>query len=128
MLNEFKEFALKGDVLDLAVGVIIGAAFGKIVTSLVGDIIMPLIGLIIGGIDFSGLSITVGGAIVKYGSFIQNAIDFIIIAFVIYLIVKAANMTKRPAPAPEPVTKLCPHCATEIPIQASRCPHCTSQL
>lgn len=128
MLKEFREFALRGNVLDLAVGVIIGGAFGKIVASLVGDIIMPLIGLLIGGIDFSSLAFTIGSAQVKYGSFIQNIIDFVVIAFVIFLIVKAANATrKKPAPA-DPTTKTCPRCYTEIPIKATRCPHCTSEL
>jgi large conductance mechanosensitive channel len=127
MLKEFRDFALRGNVLDLAVGVIIGGAFGKIVASLVGDVIMPLIGLLIGGLDFGNLSITVGSAVVKYGSFIQNILDFIIIALVIFLIVKGANSLKKPAPA-APTTKTCPHCATEIPLQAKRCPNCTSQL
>jgi large conductance mechanosensitive channel len=128
MLKEFKEFALRGNVLDLAVGVIIGGAFGKIIASLVGDVIMPLIGLLIGGLDFGNLSFTVGSAVVKYGSFIQNIIDFIIIAFVIFLIVKGANSLKKPAPVAAPTTKTCPHCATDIPLKATRCPNCTSQL
>ena len=130
MLNEFKSFIMRGNVMDLAVGVIIGGAFGKIVTSLVNDILMPLIGLIIGGIDFSGLSLTVGSAQVNYGSFINNSIDFLIIALVIFLMIKGINnLTKKPAPAPAaPNTKACPHCFTDIPIQAKRCPHCTSDL
>ena len=131
MLKEFRDFALRGNVLDLAVAVIIGGAFGKIVASLVGDIIMPLIGLLIGGVSFADLSITVGTAVIAYGKFIQNIIDFIVIALVIFLIVKAANSMKKPAPvaAPAaPTTKTCPHCATAIPLKATRCPNCTSQL
>jgi large conductance mechanosensitive channel len=131
MLKEFKEFVMRGNVMDLAVGVIIGGAFGKIVTSLVGDLIMPLIGLIIGGIDFSGLALTVGSAKVTYGNFINNVIDFLIIALVIFLMVRAINKLQRPAPAPAPAaptTKDCPYCFTAIPIQATRCPHCTSEL
>lgn len=128
MLKEFRDFALRGNVLDLAVAVIIGGAFGKIVSSLVDDIIMPLIGLLIGGIDFNSLAFTIGSAKVKYGTFIQNVVDFIIVAFVIFLIVKAANsLKKKPAPA-DPTTKTCPRCYTEIPIKATRCPNCTSEL
>lgn len=128
MLKEFRDFAMRGNVMDLAVGVIIGGAFGKIVSSLVGDILMPLIGLIIGGIDFSGLAFTVGSAKVTYGNFINNIIDFIIIAFVIFLMVRAMNKMQKPAPATAPTTKDCPYCFTAIPIQATRCPHCTSEL
>jgi large conductance mechanosensitive channel len=128
MFKEFKDFALRGNVLDLAVGVIIGGAFGKIVASLVGDVIMPIIGLLIGGLDFTNLSFTVGGAVVKYGSFIQNVLDFIIIASVIFLIVKGANTLKKPAAVAARTTKTCPHCFTEIPMKATRCPHCTSQI
>jgi large conductance mechanosensitive channel len=131
MLKEFRDFALRGNVLDLAVGVIIGGAFGKIVASLVGDVIMPLIGMLIGGVSFADLSITVGSAVIAYGKFIQNIIDFIVIAFVIFFVVKAANSMKKPVPtaAPAaPTAKTCPHCATEIPLAATRCPNCTSQL
>jgi len=130
MLKEFKAFILRGNVMDLAVGVIIGAAFGKIIASLVNDILMPLIGLLIGGIDFNSLAVTVGSAEVKYGLFINNIIDFLIIALVIFLMVKGVNnLTRKPAPAPaEPTTKDCPHCFTAIPIKATRCPHCTSEL
>jgi large conductance mechanosensitive channel len=130
MVKEFKEFVMRGNVMDLAVGVIIGGAFGKIVASLVNDILMPLIGLIIGGIDFSSLAFTIGNAQVKYGSFINNIIDFIIIALVIFLMIKSINnLTKKPAPAPAaPTTKECPHCFTTISIKATRCPNCTSQL
>jgi len=128
MLKEFREFAMRGSVMDLAVGVIIGGAFGKIVASLVGDVIMPLIGLVIGGVDFGGLAFTVGSATVKYGAFIQAIIDFIVIAFVIFMLVRAMNRMQKPAPAAAPTTKDCPHCLTAIPIKATRCPNCTSQL
>ena len=133
MLKEFKEFIMRGNVMDLAVAVIIGGAFGKIITSLVSDIIMPLIGLIIGGIDFTGLAFTVGSAKVTYGNFINNVIDFLIIALVIFLMIKAIDsLKKKPAPAPtpaaEPITKDCPYCFTTISVKASRCPNCTSEL
>jgi large conductance mechanosensitive channel len=127
MLKEFREFALRGNVMDLAVAVIIGGAFGAIVTSLVNDILMPLIGLLMGGVDFSGLAIVVGGAEVRYGAFIQSIVNFIIIAFVIFLIVRAMNRLKREEPT-TPTTKECPHCFTTIPLKAARCPNCTSQL
>jgi large conductance mechanosensitive channel len=131
MIKEFKEFIMRGNVMDLAVAVIIGGAFGKIVSSLVSDIIMPLIGLIIGGVDFSGLAFTIGSAKVTYGSFINNVIDFLIIALVIFLMVKGLdNLKKKPAPAQaaEPTTRECPHCITTISIKATRCPNCTSEL
>jgi large conductance mechanosensitive channel len=128
MLKEFKDFAMKGNVMDLAVAVILGGAFGKIIASLVADILMPLIGLLLGGVDFSGLAITVGSAAVKYGSFIQAIIDFAIIAFVIFMIVKAMNSMKKPEPVAAPTTKECPHCLSTIPLKATRCAHCTSEL
>ena len=128
MFKEFREFAIRGNVVDLAVAVIIGGAFGKIVTSLVDNIIMPIIGLLIGGLDFKSLAITVGSAKVEYGLFLQNVVDFIIIAFVIFLIVRAINSTKKPAPAAALTTKECPHCFTTIPLKATRCPNCTSEL
>ena len=130
MLNEFKTFIMRGNVMDLAVGVIIGGAFGKIISSLVGDLLMPLIGLIIGGIDFSGLAFTLGSAKVTYGNFINNIIDFAIIALVIFLMVKGVNsLQKKPAPVvAEPTTKECPHCISIISIKATRCPNCTSEL
>jgi large conductance mechanosensitive channel len=130
MIKEFKAFIMRGNVVDLAVAVIIGGAFGKIITSLVSDIIMPVIGLIIGGIDFTGLAITVGSAKVTYGNFINNIIDFVIIALVIFLMIKVIdNMKKKPAPVlAEPTTKECPRCFTAIPIKATRCPNCTSEL
>lgn len=128
MLKEFRDFTMRGNVIDLAVGVIIGSAFGKIVASLIGDIFMPLIGLLIGGIDFSSLAIKVGSAKVMYGSFIQNIIEFVVIAFVVFLMIKAINSAKKPAPAEAPTTKECPYCMSTISINAKRCPHCTSQL
>ena len=131
MLKEFKTFIMRGNVMDLAVGVIIGGAFGKIISSLVTDLLMPIIGLIIGGIDFSGLAFTIGSAKVTYGNFINNIIDFLIIALVIFLIVKAVNsLQKKPEPttAAEPLTKECPHCFNIISIKATRCPNCTSEL
>lgn len=128
MLSEFKAFVMRGNVLDLAVGVIIGGAFGKIVGSLVNDILMPLVGLLMGGVNFSELSVTVGSATIMWGLFIQTVVDFLIIAFVIFLIVKSANrMKKAPAPA-DPTTKECPHCFSTIAIKATRCPNCTSEL
>jgi large conductance mechanosensitive channel len=128
MLKEFRDFAMRGNVMDLAVGVIIGGAFGKIVASLVGDILMPLIGLLLGGVSFAELAFTFRGAEIKYGIFIQNIIDFIVIAFVIFLMVRAMNRLRGPAPAAAPTTKQCPHCDTAISIKAKRCPNCTSQL
>ncbi len=128
MLKEFRAFVMRGNVLDLAVGVIIGGAFGKIVTSLVADILTPIIGLIMGGVDFSGLTLTVGRAKITYGIFLNNIIDFVIIAFVIFMIIKAANAARKPSPAAEPVTKECPYCFSTIPIKATRCPNCTSEI
>jgi large conductance mechanosensitive channel len=128
MLSEFKKFATQGNVMDLAVGVIIGGAFGKIIASLVGDILMPLIGLILGGVNFNDLAVTVGNASVKYGAFIQATIDFTIIAFVIFMLVRAMNSMKKPAPAAAPTTKECTFCHTAIPLKATRCPNCTSEL
>ncbi len=130
MIKEFRNFVLRGNVLDLAVAVIIGAAFGKIVASLVTDIITPIIGLVMGGVDFSGLSTTVGDAVITWGLFVQAIIDFLVIAFVVFLIVKAANSLKKPAPVPTPetTTKECSHCYSVISIKASRCPNCTSEL
>ncbi len=128
MLKEFKAFVMRGNVLDLAVAVIIGGAFAKIVASLVGDILMPLIGLVIGGIDFGSLAFTVGNAKVTYGNFINNIIDFIAIALVIFLIIKAANAAKKAPPPADPTTKQCPYCFSVIDIKATRCPECTSEL
>jgi large conductance mechanosensitive channel len=129
MLKEFKDFVMRGNVLDLAVAVIIGGAFGKIVASLVNDVIMPIIGILMGGVSFISLEATVGSAVVKYGVFIQTVVDFLLVAFVVFLIVKAANKMKKPAPAPAaPTTKECPRCFSVIHIQATRCPNCTSEI
>jgi len=142
MLKEFKAFALQGNVLDMAVGIIIGAAFGKIVSSLVGDVLMPPIGLLMGNVDFSSLFINLSGQsyaslaeakaagapVISYGVFLNTVIDFIIIAFVIFLLVKQINRLKtQPAPV-APNTRDCPHCLSNIPLKASRCAHCTSEL
>lgn len=131
MLKEFKEFAVKGNMLDLAIGVIIGGAFGKIVSSLVEDILMPLLALFTGGMDsFSNLSFTIGNATVKYGLFIQNIIDFLIVAFAIFIMVKQLNKFKKKEVVAEeaPKVKECVYCKSEIAIEATRCPHCTSVL
>ena len=128
MLKEFREFAMRGTVLDLAVAVIIGGAFGKIIASLVNDILMPLIGLAMGGINFSEQAFVVGDAVIMWGAFIQSIIDFVIVAFVIFMIIRAMNRFKKPATAAAPITKECPQCFTDIPIKATRCPNCTSQL
>ena len=131
MLKEFKDFAMRGNVVDLAIAVILGGAFGKIIASLVNDILMPLIGLVLGGLNFSALAFTVGDAVVKYGAFIQAIVDFLIVAFVIFLLVRTMNNMKKKetaaAPA-DPTTKECPHCFSTISIKATRCPNCTSQL
>ncbi|REJ70158.1 MAG: large-conductance mechanosensitive channel protein MscL [Planctomycetota bacterium] len=142
MMKEFREFAVKGNVVDMAVGIIIGGAFGSIVKSLVADVIMPPIGLLLGGIDFSKLAFVIqpakeeGGKIVEeavsinYGNFINNVISFLIVAFAVFLLVKAINVAKRKeeeAP-PAPTEKDCPFCCARIPIKATRCPNCTSQL
>lgn len=144
MWREFKEFAMKGNVIDLAVGVVIGAAFGKIVSSLVDDIVMPLIGLLLGKIDFTNLFIVLGEgtfntieeakkagvATINYGLFINNIIDFLIIAFSIFLVIKQINRFKRKKeePTPAATTKLCQYCYSEIPIKATKCAHCTSEV
>jgi len=128
MLKEFRDFAMRGNVIDLAVGVIIGGAFGKIIASLVTDILFPLIGLVLGGVNFSNLTFTVKEAVVNYGTFIQSIVDFVIVAFVIFLIIRAMNRMQKPAPTAEPTTKECPHCITTISVKAKRCPNCTSQL
>ena len=142
MLKEFKEFAMKGNVLDLAVGFILGAAFGKIVTSLVSDIIMPPIGLILGKVDFSSLFLNLSGksyaslaeakaagaATLNYGIFLNNIVDFLIVAFAVFLLVRVVNRWNKPAPAAAPSTKECPYCASTIPLKATRCPNCTSEI
>lgn len=135
IIKEFKEFISRGNVMDMAVGVIIGGAFTAIVNSLVKDILNPLLGLLTGGMDFSTLSITIGKgenpAVFAYGSFISAIINFLLVALVLFLIIKAINRLhfkkKVEAPAP-PKTKVCPFCKSEIDIEASRCPHCTSAL
>ena len=148
MFKEFKEFAMRGNVVDMAVGIIIGAAFGTIVKSLVADILMPPIGLLLGGVDFSNLFLVIkqgtaagpfnslaeaqnaGAVTINYGAFMNTVISFIIVAFAIFMVVKAMNSLKRKqeAPAPEPTTKDCTFCYSTIPIKAVRCPHCTSEL
>lgn len=129
--REFKEFAMRGSVIDLAVGVIIGGAFQKIVTSLVNDIISPLIGLIANK-DFTALVAKIGDVEIKYGAFITEIINFILMAFVIFLIIKVLNaiasIRKKEEIAQEPTTKQCPYCCTEIAIKATKCPHCTSDI
>jgi len=131
MLKEFKEFAMRGNVVDMAVGIIIGAAFGGIINSLVNDVIMPPVGLLTGGIDFSNLAFTLQEqpmVAVKYGVFINAVINFLIIAFAMFLIVRAMNRLKKkeePAPA-SPTTKECPECLMTIPLKAKRCGHCTA--
>lgn len=130
-IKEFKEFAMRGNVMDMAVGVIIGGAFGAIITALVDNIITPIIGAVMGGVDFSKLAITVGKANIGYGAFIQAVIDFLIVAFCIFCMLKAVNkaFAKKEEEAPaEPTTKECPFCKTEIAIGATRCPNCTSVL
>ena len=128
MLKEFREFAMRGNVLDLAVAVIIGGAFGKIIASLVADVLMPLIGLVMGGVNFTDLSFTVGEAVVRWGAFVQSIVDFVIVAFVIFMIVRTMNRMQKPAPVAAPTTKECPFCFSTIPLKAARCPNCTSQL
>lgn len=134
-LKEFREFAIKGNVMDMAIGIIIGAAFTGVVTSLVNDVIMPPLGVLISGIDFSSYSLTLKPAVEKtpavvlaYGKFINTVINFTIVAFVVFLVVKQINRLKRSAPAAPPQTKECPFCASNIAIKAVRCPNCTSQL
>jgi len=148
MFKEFKEFAMKGNVLDMAIGIVIGGAFGTIVKSLVSDVIMPPIGLLLGGVDFGNLfsvmkagdpagpyaaladAQAAGAVTVNYGLFINNVISFLIVAFAVFMMVKSINAMRREEEAPpaEPTTKDCPHCATEIAIKATRCPNCTSEL
>lgn len=146
MLKEFKAFIMRGNVLDLAVAVIIGAAFGKIVSSFVADVVMPPIGLLLGNVDFSGLYINLtatsypslaaakeaGAATINYGVFLNAIIDFLIVAFVVFLVIRSANRMQqalaKPAPAAAPTTKQCPYCCLEIPLAAKRCGHCTSAL
>jgi large conductance mechanosensitive channel len=148
MFKEFREFAMRGNVVDMAVGIIIGGAFGTIVKSLVSDVIMPPIGLLLGGVDFSNLFVVAregspagpyaaladaqaaGAVTVNYGLFINSVVSFLIVAFAVFFVIKAMNSIKREeeAPAAEPTTKECSFCASEIPIKATRCPNCTSEL
>lgn len=147
MLKEFKEFAMRGNVVDMAVGIIIGGAFGTIVKSLVTDVIMPPIGLLLGGVDFSDLFVTLkegssagpyatlasaqeaGAVVISYGVFINAVISFLIVAFAVFLLIRAINQLRREEEAPaEPTTKECGHCYSSISIKATRCPHCTSEI
>jgi large conductance mechanosensitive channel len=142
MLSEFKAFIMRGNVLDLAVAVIIGAAFGKIVTSLVNDLIMPPIGLALGNVDFSNLFVSLSGvdypslaeaqkagaATLNYGLFINAVVSFLIVAFAIFMVVRAANRLQGPKVVAEPTTRECPHCLSTIPRRATRCAHCTQAL
>jgi large conductance mechanosensitive channel len=146
MFNEFKKFAMRGNVVDMAVGIIIGGAFGTIVKSLVDDVLMPPIGLLLGGVDFSDLFITLkqgttagpyltlalakeaGAVTMNLGLFINAVISFLIVAFAVFLLIKAINKLQKPPPAAAPATKECPKCFSAIPIKATRCPQCTSEL
>jgi len=142
MLKEFREFVMRGNVVDLAIAVIIGAAFGKIITSFVEDVLMPPIGLALGKVDFSNLFINLSGkdypsvaaakaagaATLNYGIFLNHIINFLIIAFAIFLLIKQINRMQAPAAAPAPTTKECQYCFSSIPLKATRCAHCTSNL
>jgi large conductance mechanosensitive channel len=148
MLKEFKEFAMKGNVLDMAVGIVIGAAFGLIITSLVADVIMPPIGLLLGSVDFANIfsvlkegkvagpyatpaaAKAAGAVTINWGIFINTIINFLIVAFAIFLLVKGVNKARmeKEVPVAEPTTKECPYCLSAIPLKATRCPHCTSQV
>ncbi len=142
ILKEFRDFALRGNVVDMAVGIIIGAAFGKIVSSLVSDVIMPPIGLILGKVDFSSLFVNLSGQevaslaearakglpTISYGQFLNTVLDFVIMAFVIFIVIKQLNRLKQAPPPADPTTRDCPMCATAIPRKARRCPHCTSEV
>jgi large conductance mechanosensitive channel len=143
MVSEFKKFIMRGNVLDLAIGVIIGAAFGKIVASMVNDVLMPVIGLALGKLDFSNLFLSLtgqsfptlaeakraGAPVLAYGVFLNTVIEFLIVAFVIFIVVKQVNRFQKPAEAPAaPATKECPQCCSAIPLAARRCPQCTSAV
>lgn len=135
MLKEFKAFIMRGNVVDLAVGVIIGAAFGKIVSSLVSDVLMPPLGMLIGGIDFSDMALTLKAPIgnikpvvIHYGLFINNVIDFLIVAFCVFLLIKAISILQRAPQSPSPTEESCPQCLMMVPIGAKKCGHCTSVL
>jgi large conductance mechanosensitive channel len=141
MLKEFRDFVMRGNLLELAVAFILGVAFGRVVTSLVNDVIMPPIGLVLGGVDFSNLFVNLsqtsyatlaeaqaaGAPTLNYGVFILTVLDFAVVAFVVFMLVRAVNRMQRPEPA-APTTKDCPHCLSIIPLKATRCPHCTSEL
>ncbi len=143
-IEEFKAFAMRGNVVDMAVGVVIGGAFGKITTSLVNDIFMPLLGIVTGGVNFSGMFYALDGqtyasieaateagvGTLNYGMFLQNIVDFVLIAFCMFMVIKVMAKMKKtePAPAPAKAPRLCPHCKSEIHEEATRCPHCTSEL
>ncbi|NNE83853.1 MAG: large-conductance mechanosensitive channel protein MscL [Alphaproteobacteria bacterium] len=142
MLKEFKEFAIRGNVMDMAIGIILGVAFGKIVTSFVKDIIMPPIGLLFGDVDFTDIFINLsdtayetlaaaneaGAATIKIGVFVNTVIDFVIVAFVIFLVIRQMNKLKKAPPPADPTTKDCPQCLSSIPIKATKCAHCTSAV
>lgn len=144
MFKEFKDFAMRGNVMDMAIGIILGGAFGKIVSSFVKDVIMPPIGMMMGGVDFANLFINLsdgayatlaeaqeaGAATINYGVFLNTVIDFVIIAFAIFIVVRQMNKLKKQEEAPpaEPTTKECPQCISTIAIKATRCPNCTAQL
>jgi large conductance mechanosensitive channel len=146
MLKEFKEFAMRGNVVDMAVGIIIGAAFGAIVKSLVSDVMMPPIGMILGNVDFSNLFLVlkdgtatgpylslmeaqkVGAVTINYGLFLNAVISFVIVAFAVFILIRNINRLRKEEPAAEPNTKDCPFCFSSIPLKATRCPHCTSEL
>ena len=142
MFKEFKDFAMRGNLLDLAVGFILGTAFGKIVTSFVSDVLMPPIGLLLGKVSFSSLFFNLSGQdypslaaakeagapTINYGLFLNTIIDFVIVAFVLFMLIRQVNRMQRPQPAAAPTTKACPYCFSTIPIKAVRCPNCTSEL
>lgn len=142
MFKEFKEFAMRGNVMDMAVGIILGVAFGKIVSSFVGDVLMPPLGLLLGGLDFSNLFVDLSGAghatlaaakeagspTLNYGVFINTVLDFLIVAFAIFMVVKQMNRLKKEAPPPPPNTRECPECTSQIPLKAKRCSQCTAAV
>ncbi len=135
MMKEFKEFAMRGNVVDMAVGIIIGGAFGKIVSSLVNDVIMPPVGMLLGNVNFSNLAITLKEKtadtepiMIQYGAFINTVLDFVIVAFCIFMVIKGMNRMKRTEETPEATTRDCPKCCSTISLKASRCPYCTAEL
>src|ERR1035437_3520219 len=142
VLKEFREFAMRGNVLDMAIGIIIGTAFGKIITSLVNDILMPPIGVLLGKMDFASLFVSIssqhyqrladakaaGAATINYGLFLNTIIDFVVVAFIIFLLIRQVNRFKKKEEPAVPVTKDCPYCLSAVSVKATRCPHCTSEL